>query len=307
MHAYLSLDSEPNSSLSAPKNTPSAIPGNIGVMQGDLRQDYLAKQLRAMSLPVLLIQEAEAAVFKSCSLIVAPTPLTKDQKTLTGYPALSIEDFHALLCPGQTLFGGNLPERTRNYCRQKGITVYDFMEMEEVALRNAVATAEGAVCRAICESPINLEGSLCLIAGYGRCGQAIARKLRGIGAEVAVMDSDEQKQRLAKKEGFPCIQSHALAHFLETSSIQFLFNTIPCPIFHEGLLKKTPEDITIIDIASAPGGVDFAYCQASGRKALLCPGLPGKYSPKTSGQILCHALFSTDVLSKTIAFKEVFI
>lgn len=307
MCAYLSLDSEPNGKLSDPSNTPSAIPGNIGVMRGDQRQDYLAKQLHAMSLPVLLIQEPEPAVFKTCSLIVAPTPLTKDKKTLTGHPALSIEDFHALLCPGQTLFGGNLPEQTREYCRQKKITFYDFMEMEEVAQRNAVATAEGAVCEAICASLINLDGSLCLVAGYGRCGQIIARKLRGMDADVTVMECDEKKQHLAKKEGFPCIQSHALAYFLETNSIQFLFNTIPCPIFHEGLLKRTPEDITIIDIASAPGGVDFAYCQTSGRKALLCPGLPGKYSPKTSGQVLCHALFLTDVLSMTNAFKEVLI
>ena len=81
MCAYLSLDSEPNGKLSDPSNTPSAIPGNIGVMRGDQRQDYLAKQLHAMSLPVLLIQEPEPAVFKTCSLIVAPTPLTKDKKT----------------------------------------------------------------------------------------------------------------------------------------------------------------------------------------------------------------------------------
>ena len=41
------------------------------------------------------------------------------------------------------------------------------MEMEEIALENAIATAEGAICLAIRESPFNLHLSRCLILATG--------------------------------------------------------------------------------------------------------------------------------------------
>jgi dipicolinate synthase subunit A len=40
----------------------------------------------------------------------------------------------------------------------------------------------------------------------------------------------------------------------------------------------------VIDIASAPGGVDFEAAKQLGIAAKLCPGLPGKYSPRSAGE-----------------------
>ena len=39
-----------------------------------------------------------------------------------------------------------------------------------------------------------------------------------------------------------------------------------------------------------PGGTDFVYCKSKGIKAVHSLGLPGKYSPKTSGEILGNAI-----------------
>lgn len=166
------------------------------------------------------------------------------------------------------------------------------MENEELAGKNAVATAEGAICEAVTASPVNLEGSLCLLSGYGRCGRVIAAKLKALGAKITVLEADPQKQSLAKKEGFSCVQSHALIHFMENHPVLFIFNTAPCPVFGREILEKTRPDITIIDIASAPGGTDFDYCKKTGRMARLCPGLPGKYAPKSSAEILGNAILS---------------
>jgi len=57
-------------------------------------------------------------------------------------------------------------------------------------------------------------------------------------------------------------------------------------IWKEAALKELPAGMTIIDIASGGGGVDHDYCQCHGIRAKLCPGLPGKYAPKTSAKIL---------------------
>jgi dipicolinate synthase subunit A len=44
--------------------------------------------------------------------------------------------------------------------------------------------------------------------------------------------------------------------------------------------------VTIIDIASAPGGVDFSAAQKMGISAFLCSGLPGKYAPASSASAI---------------------
>ena len=42
--------------------------------------------------------------------------------------------------------------------------------------------------------------------------------------------------------------------------------------------------VTILDIASMPGGVDFEAARQLGVHAFLCPGLHGKYSPLSSAR-----------------------
>ena len=42
----------------------------------------------------------------------------------------------------------------------------------------------------------------------------------------------------------------------------------------------------IIDLASYPGGVDFAYAEKCGIKAIHALSLPGKIAPKSAGEII---------------------
>jgi len=70
---------------------------------------------------------------------------------------------------------------------------------------------------------------------------------------------------------------------------RFIFNTVPDPVFGENRLERVSRDCIIIDIAGAPGGTDFSYCEKRGIKAKLCSGLPGIYSPASSGEILADA------------------
>ena len=56
----------------------------------------------------------------------------------------------------QILFGGCINEEIRHECEQKEIKAFDFMKMDDVAIYNAIATAEGAIMEAIKMQPINL-------------------------------------------------------------------------------------------------------------------------------------------------------
>ena len=50
------------------------------------------------------------------------------------------------------------------------------------------------------------------------------------------------------------------------------------------------EDAVVLDIASAPGGCDSAYCKEKHVPYKLALGLPGLYCPKTSAMILLEAM-----------------
>lgn len=54
--------------------------------------------------------------------------------------------------------------------------------------------------------------------------------------------------------------------------------------------SATAADAYILDIASKPGGTDFACARECGIRADLALGLPGKYAPKESAYILDRAV-----------------
>ena len=50
------------------------------------------------------------------------------------------------------------------------------------------------------------------------------------------------------------------------------------------------KDILIIDLASVPGGVDFAAAKDKGIEAVWALSLPGKYAPESAGAIIADVL-----------------
>ena len=56
-------------------------------------------------------------------------------------------------------------------------------------------------------------------------------------------------------------------------------------------LSQTAEGCLVIDLASRPGGVDFAGAAQLGVKVIWALSLPGKVAPVTSGQISCDTIY----------------
>ncbi len=123
------------------------------------------------------------------------------------------------------LFGGSIPLSVTEYCKAHDIPCFDFMKMEEVACKNAVATAEGAAAEAISLSPINLRGSACLITGWGRCAAALADTLSGMGAHITVSARDSEKLALACCHGYGTVLLDRLDSHIQ--DYPFIFNTVP--------------------------------------------------------------------------------
>lgn len=296
-------------------------PYDYAVIGGDMRQVYLAEELAsspyacpsdvdsdihdktsriccyALCMPpkehripgassITVMDSLEKACLAS-SCVVCPVPLCKNQfyinQSAFNEPLYLSRLLDALKC-GQLFFAGCIPADFRTAAEEKGIHVFDLMENQSLAYFNSVATAEGAVCEAVQRSPLNLRRSRCAVLGYGRCGTTLTHYLKGMFCHVSAFANPEKE--LAQASIF-ADHSGTLNDF-ETCAgkFDFIFNTIPAPVITAVLLAKMQRHVTIIDIASAPGGIDFTAAKQSGIHAFHCLGLPGKYAPLASAKAI---------------------
>ena len=270
---------------------------NYLILGGDLRQIYLGRMLKQQGLPTVtsadlgrLNLSLEEAI-KASSVLLCPVPFTKDGKTIFSTDSLKITDLLRHLTPDNTLFGGNIPDFVKDHAKEHKIPYFDFLEIEEITLENTIATAEGAIVEAIRLSPDCLHQSRCLVTGFGRCGKTLACKLQGLSADVTVADRDAVQLAFGTALGLKTKPLSEISQ--DIGEYHFIFNTIPAPVIREAEIRLMRPDVTIIDIASAPGGVDFTACKSREINARLCPGLPGAYAPKAAAEILLKAVMKS--------------
>ena len=272
---------------------------NLGVFGGDKRQVYMAKAFLDKGYRVFTYRLIEPVVhdncitlhapeelFHKCDVLIGPIPLTRDHISIAsaGTIDLNIANFTTNLTKNHILIGGIIPSSLVEHCQTKQIPYFDLMQDEKITILNAIATAEGAIMEAIKVSTINLHGSTCLVLGYGRCAKVLAAKLKAMDACVIVAARSEEALAYAEASGLKTINLNKIKDIL--SSCHFIFNSIPALVLDQDHLCFVNEDVTIIDVASAPGGVDYEYAMKKGLTAKLCLGLPGKVSPRTSAEIL---------------------
>lgn len=197
-------------------------------------------------------------------------------------PDMLEEEFYRSLISDQMVFGGVIPKRFEELCREKNVLCYDFMKDEPLAVFNAVSTAEGAILEAIRNKETNIHGSETLVLGYGRCGRVLADKLKGMGARVTVCSRCPVELACTETCGLSGLSLGELEEKIHR--FEYIYNTIPAVLLRRNLLTRMRRDVLIIDIASGEGGVDYAWAKRLGIEALHCLGLPGKYAPKISAK-----------------------
>ena len=262
----------------------------IGIFGGDERQVYMALSLLDKGYfvcsyrlynPIEHKNHAAASgleeLINICPVLIGPIPLMRDYPLMRDFPARLLTGEHMLI-------GGAIPSSILEICNSKGVFCFDLMKSDKIAIMNAIATAEGTIMEAIKNSNINLHQSCCLVLGYGRCGKILAAKLKGLDAKVTVAARNTDALAYARAAGLSTADISTIKSILP--DFHYVFNTIPSLILNQECLKAVSPDAVIIDIASAPGGVDFDYALNHGINAKLCLGLPGKVAPKASADIL---------------------
>ncbi len=278
----------------------------FGIIGGDKRQLATARMIALDGYTVYLscFEKLEQLLgtfggslnIEECILgsdvIILPLPVTKDGVTLNtpfSEKRILLNDDFAKLFRGKAVFcpmKEKLIESSRHW---QDVKLYDFLNREEMQVCNAVPTAEGAIEIAMREYLGTINGSKCLITGYGRIGKVLAQMLKGIGAEVYV--SARRKESLAwiKLNGYTPIDN---SNLINSGEFDIIFNTVPAQILDAHIIAKIATNALIIDLASLPGGVDFESAKRMGIPTIHALSLPGKVAPKTSGEIIKNTIFN---------------
>lgn len=227
--------------------------------------------------------------FRECHIVLLPMQGMQANGTVkTSYSEQVLSLTVPLAAKGLLVLSGVACRELKELARQNGWSLVEIAEDDELAYLNSIPTAEGAVRMAQEKAVKTIHGSRALVTGYGRCGSTLAYLLKAMGAHVLASARDASDLARAHTLGLTPLALGDLPRALP--SMDFIFNTIPALVFPRDFLHLTRRDIVIVDIASAPGGVDYTAAEELGRTAMLAPGLPGKYTPETAGQLLGRVL-----------------
>lgn len=289
----------------------SDIKRKIAIVGGDRRYLYLSATLATMEYDVFhfFVPSADARsaqaktgdyreLLPQCSGVILPMPVSRDGirlNTPLWMDDIAMTDCFGYISKDAITVGGFVTPYVAAAGSSCGVNIIDLLETEELAVRNALPTAEGALQIAMEETPFTIFGSNCIIAGYGRISRLLARMLRGLGANVTVTSRRIDHMAWITSEGY---RSYPTAKLYEIAGEgDIFFNTIPSAIFTKGVLSQMHPGALVIDLASMPGGVDFEAAKRLGIQTVHALSLPGKVAPKSAAGYIAELvtlLFSAE-------------
>ncbi len=268
------------------------------ILGGDSRSLYLGEYLEKQGLNVCYYAFNDADCFNDLStafceskVIILPLPFTKDKITLNAPlfdETVAVNDICTLATPDKIFFGGQLPKSFQECLQVKGVQFVDYFLLDELAVYNAVPTAEGTIGILIDKLPVTIHEMNCAIVGYGRVGKAVAKALKALGANVTVFARKEKDLADAFSNS---IKGKYIADlFLESQKLHSLINTVPVKIIGEQELRRLNPDCLLVELASSPFGIDFQKAKELAFDVIKASSLPGKVAPKTAGEIIGRSI-----------------
>ena len=243
--------------------------GWIAVAGQDARQQEAAKALEQAGWR--LTEPGSKA-----QLLLLPMPLRMEEEELTG--------LLAKLRPGTLVLAGVVGSQAAARIEKAGCRLVDYARREELALGNAVPTAEGCLQLLLAGRSRTLWGSRVAITGFGRIAQLVARDLAALGARPLV---------LARSPAFAlgCLMGMTWDQLADrVKGLDCAVNTVPALLFTRQVLAGMEKGALVVDLASAPGGADQQAAQELGVRLEWATGLPARCAPQTAGEILARTV-----------------
>ena len=185
---------------------------------------------------------------------------------------------------GTPVIVGVASDFLKQLLEELNLPIIEIAETDSIAIPNAIPTAEGAIQVAMEHTQITIDGMRCFVIGFGRVGEALASRLRALGARVTVTNRGAGRFAAAAKEGYHIFPWQSLADGL--AKVDVVFNTVPAMVLDREKLSAMDKDTLIIDLATMPGGTDFPAAKDLGIQAIHALSLPGKVAPVSAGRVL---------------------
>ena len=262
------------------------------ILGGDLRSIKLAEMLASENNKVFSygLEKSEEVqensqiekignlqnAIEKADIIVGPTPFSSDVESLNSPFANEIIKIEQLikLNKNKIFIAGGIKDKIKEQLEDKYLKVIDVMKREELAILNTIATAEGTIEVAIKNTDKILQGSKVLILGFGRVAKIVANKFSLLSTSVTCAARKISDLAWIEAYGYNSININDMLYDLKDFDI--IINTVPQIIIKERELKHMKHDVLLIDLASAPGGIDSKIAVQMGIKYEWALALPRK-------------------------------
>lgn len=281
---------------------------NIGyktfaIIGGDKRQLYCARSMADDGFEVILggfdkvlamrgvklMTPVEAA--QSAEVIILPLPSVDENGNVPAFFSerkILLKEL-APFISGKRVFSAMKEKVLKEAPTLNPALLGDYYAREDFVLSNAYVTAEGAVKIAMEKFEGTLNGAKILVCGFGRIGKALTRILSAFSPKLTVSARKSEDLAAIRMLGAKAVRTDKLYN---ESDFDIIFSTVPTLIFRPELLAKIASDAVLIDLASAPGSVDFEAADRLGIDYIHALSLPGKSSPKTAGEIIKDTVYT---------------
>lgn len=247
----------------------------FAVIGGDARQ---AAAGRALARAGYAVCGAEEIARADCILL--PLPLDESRTPLA--------ELLRAARPGALALGGKLSAEAKQIAQEAGVELVDYFAREELTVWNAIPTAEGCIGILLTHRNRTLWGSAVLLTGFGPVGQALGVRLAALGAQVTVAARRSAQCALAESLGLRSIPLQTLRG--AAPAFETVVNTIPAQVLTEPVLAALRPQSLIVDLASRPGGTDFAAAERLGYMAVHALSLPAACAPETAGEFVAKTV-----------------
>ncbi len=277
----------------------------IAVLGGDERQsrvaDFFAKSGRKVRVYGITEElygtescKSASDAVKGAGAVIFPLPAVKNGSYLNekNDTLSSVEAILDAVPQSATVYAGKTDGAFRSLCRIRGITLVDYYDSEPLTVKNAHLTAEGALYIFMTEKKTSVLGSRVLVIGSGRVAKCVSRVFGAVGAEVTVMARNKGELAFFELAGHTvCDLADAPTRTSELSrGYDTIVNTVPVTFMTGCALSLIPEETLVIDLASAPYGIDIAEARRLGINAIRATSLPGKYAPETAARLIAEEI-----------------
>ena len=252
----------------------------IAFLGGDARMRLLAQMMAAEGYDVcsweLTGAPNERALCDALKADIIVLPLPAEKNGYLSGTELTMESLLRSLRREHRIFAGNVGNDASTLAQSLGLTITDYFASEELSVRNAIPTAEGAIEAAMKHTSVTLHGTPCLAHDLSALTLTFAPSARK-RSDLAWIDAF----------GYAPLHTNRLSGTL--GEFRVVFNTVPHQVLDEALLAELPPDCLLIELASA-SGFDMDAVETLRLLYLKAGGLPGRVAPETAARAIKKTL-----------------